>query len=144
MLAAPLIAGADLRHLDPEVRRILTNRDIIAVDQDRLGIQGFVALRDRELQIFAKPLEGGDWAIAFLNRGDVALRIDHDWKKSPLRDDQNDRSAYFPDDTFAIRNLWTGEKAGTTATPLVATIGARDLLMFRLTPVPAAVGRKAP
>jgi len=70
MLAAPLLAGNDLPHMKPEIRDILTNRDVIAIDQDRLGKQGARIYSDGEVDVWVRHLEGGALAVAVLNAGD--------------------------------------------------------------------------
>jgi alpha-galactosidase len=75
MLAAPLMAGNDLRDMPAEVREILTNKEVIAVDQDALGRQ---AVKDRDyggLEIWTKELSGRNTAIAVLNRGDKPREV---------------------------------------------------------------------
>ena len=67
MMASPLILGNDIRNMSAEVRDILTNREMIAVDQDALGVQGLHLMDDNGLQFWFKPLEGGDWAFVILN-----------------------------------------------------------------------------
>jgi alpha-galactosidase len=69
MLAAPLLAGNDLPNMTPEVRAILTNRDVIAIDQDRLGHQATRAYSDGELDVWTRHLSGGAMAIAVINAG---------------------------------------------------------------------------
>ncbi len=69
MLAAPLLAGNDLNHMDPEVLKILTNRDVIAIDQDRLGHEATRAYADGEVEVWTRHLENGAMAIAVLNAG---------------------------------------------------------------------------
>lgn len=64
ILAAPLIAGNDLAHMDATTKSILLNREVIAVDQDSLGIEGH---RLSPLQIWVKPLVGGAKAVAIFN-----------------------------------------------------------------------------
>jgi alpha-galactosidase len=75
LLAAPLLAGNDLRDMSPETREILTNREVIAIDQDPLGIQGRVLSNQDGLWVFAKPLAGGDVAVALFNETGAAARI---------------------------------------------------------------------
>jgi alpha-galactosidase len=70
MLAAPLLAGNDLPHMKPEIRDILTNRDVVAIDQDRLGKQGQRVYADGEVEVWSRPLEGGGLALAVLDAGD--------------------------------------------------------------------------
>jgi alpha-galactosidase len=69
MLAAPLLAGNDLTHMDPQVLKILTNRDVIAIDQDPLGHQATRAYADGEVEVWTRHLENGAMAIAVLNAG---------------------------------------------------------------------------
>ncbi|GAB2542867.1 glycoside hydrolase family 27 protein [Rhodanobacter koreensis] len=69
MMAAPLIAGNDLSTMSPEVRAVLTNRDVIAIDQDPLGRQGTRAYADGEMEVWTRPLVGGGVAVAILNLG---------------------------------------------------------------------------
>jgi alpha-galactosidase len=69
MLAAPLLAGNDLTKMTPEVRDILTNRDVIAIDQDRLGKQATRVYSDGEVDVWTRHLSGGALAIAVLNAG---------------------------------------------------------------------------
>jgi alpha-galactosidase len=69
MLSAPLLAGNDLPHMKPEIKDILTNRDVIALDQDKLGKQASRVYSEGEVDVWAKHLSGGAMAIAVLNAG---------------------------------------------------------------------------
>ena len=69
MLASPLLAGNDLTSMKPEIKAILTNREVIAIDQDRLGKQGYRAYSDGEVEVWARHLDGGAMAVAVLNAG---------------------------------------------------------------------------
>ncbi len=75
LLAAPLLAGNDLSKMKPETSQILTNRDVIAIDQDPLGKQGDRVSAVGPVEIWAKPLKGGAKAIGLFNRDDTALPI---------------------------------------------------------------------
>jgi alpha-galactosidase len=134
MLAAPLIFGADIPTMPAEVRNILANRDVIAVDQDPLGIEGFAFIKERDVEYWAKPLANGDWAIALLNRSDVPKKILHAWRKHRIDDDISGRNADFSKSVYDVRDLWAGRAAGTTETPLNVTIPGRDIVMLRLLP----------
>ncbi|HEY1208955.1 MAG TPA: glycoside hydrolase family 27 protein [Terracidiphilus sp.] len=70
MLAAPLLAGNDLPNMKPEIKAILTNRDVIAIDQDSLGTQGSRVYSEGEVDVWKRPLAGGAVAIAVINAGD--------------------------------------------------------------------------
>jgi alpha-galactosidase len=69
MLSAPLLAGNDLPHMKPEIKGILTNKDVIALDQDKLGKQASRVYSEGEVDVWVKHLSGGATAIAVLNAG---------------------------------------------------------------------------
>jgi alpha-galactosidase len=75
LLAAPLLAGNDLSKMKPETSQILTNREVIAIDQDSLGKQGDRVSEVGPVEIWAKPLKGGAKAIGLFNRNDTAQPI---------------------------------------------------------------------
>jgi alpha-galactosidase len=133
MLAAPLITGNDLRDMARETLDVLTNRDVVAVDQDSLGIQGFAYRSTSGLEIWFRPLAGGDWAMAVLNRGESARQAAFDWRAEDVADDLSKRRADFRTTTYRVRDLWTHRDAGTTGTALSATVPGHDVLMLRLT-----------
>ena len=68
MLAAPLLAGNDIRDMSSDIHDILTNKDVIAIDQDKMGAQGHLVSKDGPVEIWVKPLEKGDLAVAMFNR----------------------------------------------------------------------------
>jgi alpha-galactosidase len=70
MLAAPLLAGNDLPNMKPEIKAILTNKDVVAIDQDALGQQGARVYSDGEVEVWARHLSGGALAVAVLAAGD--------------------------------------------------------------------------
>ncbi|MBW6498974.1 MAG: glycoside hydrolase family 27 protein [Bacteroidales bacterium] len=133
MLAAPLMAGNDIRSMSDQTREILTNREVIAINQDELGIQCYRMLSEGQLQVFVKPLANNEVAILFLNRGDTALNLDFDWKKFTVNDGMTGRYHDFNQQTFKLRDLWEKAEAGTTAAPLKKMLPAHDVLMLRLT-----------
>ncbi len=69
MIAAPLIAGNDLRAMSAETKEILTNREVIAVNQDKLGKGGARRLLKGEVEVWVKDLEKGEMAVALFNKG---------------------------------------------------------------------------
>ncbi len=69
MLAAPLLAGNNLSMLTPETNAILTNREIIAIDQDPLGREATRIFAEEPVEIWARPLANGDVALAVFNFG---------------------------------------------------------------------------
>jgi alpha-galactosidase len=75
MLAAPLMAGNDLRNMPAEIREILTNKEVIAVDQDPLGHQAVKSRDYGDLEIWSKELSGHSTAYAVLNRSDKPSEV---------------------------------------------------------------------
>lgn len=75
MLAAPLLIGCDVRSMDETTKTILMNKDLISIDQDPLGKQGFRVYRNDGIEAFQKPLSGGRFAIALLNRNSVEKSV---------------------------------------------------------------------
>jgi len=75
ILAAPLIAGNDLANMTAETKSILLNKEVIAVDQDPLGKQGDRAYGEGPLQVWTKPLSGGDLAVALFNGIDSPTKM---------------------------------------------------------------------
>ena len=82
MVAAPLIGGNDLRIMTPDIIKILTNKEMIALDQDPLGKQGrkIIDKDDDNKEIWVKELSGNRMAVAFLNKGDKPASIKVTWK----------------------------------------------------------------
>jgi alpha-galactosidase len=132
MLAAPLISGNDLAHMAPETLKILENPDVIAVNQDALGVEGFPHSTNDNVEVWFKPLAGGDWAMCVLNRNKEARNISFDWRKENVTDSLSRRDANFAATTYTLRNLWTKQEAGTTRETLKTEIPGHDVLMFRL------------
>ena len=132
MLSAPLMAGNDLRKMSPESWQTLTNKEVIAVDQDVLGIQAFPAVSEGGLEIWAKPLGNDAWAICFLNRGGEPKNLNFNWKDSFIDDALSSRRLDAGKTTYRIRDLWAKKEMGTTDTPLRSVVLPHDVLMLRL------------
>jgi len=133
MLAAPLIAGNDVRRMSAETREILTNSEVIAVNQDSLGTQGFASVSEDGLEIWAKPLLNDGWAICFLNRNKEMKEVTFNWKENLIKDDFAQRHLDPKKMTYKIRDLWSKREMGTTEKPLRAAVPPHDVLMLRLT-----------
>jgi alpha-galactosidase len=133
MLAAPLMAGNDLRNMKKEVTEVLTNKDVLAVDQDSLGVQG-LKFNDNEngVETWVKPLKNGDWAICFLNKSEQKQKIDFDWAKKYIADDISKKTLNTNKTTYSIKDLWTKKNLGSTKKNLIAEIPSHDVLMVRL------------
>jgi alpha-galactosidase len=132
MLAAPLISGNDLRGMSAETKAILTKREVISVNQDALGVEGFQYSTKDGVEVWFKPLDGGDWAMAVLNRSTSARKFSFDWKSEKVSDALSKREARFDANTYALRDLWAGREAGDTRRALSADLPPHDVLMLRL------------
>ncbi|EGF91720.1 melibiase family protein [Asticcacaulis biprosthecium C19] len=94
LLAAPLILGNDVRDMTPETVALLTNSEVIAVDQDPLGAQGLPVKKDGAAEIWVKPLSNGK-AVGLFNRGETPLTITGTWTELCISG-------------ASVRDLWTG------------------------------------
>ena len=125
IMAAPLIAGNDLRNMSAATIATLTNREVIAVDQDSLGAQGILVWeRPPELQVWAKPLHDGSRAIALLNRSSAPARITAYFSRAGLRTD-----------SAQVRDLWSHQDLGRFGRQFVSTVPAHAVVLVRATPV---------
>ena len=102
MLSAPLILGNDVRHMTPETLAILTNREVIAIDQDKDGVQGLPVKKDGKTEIWTKKLSDGTLAVGLFNRDTAEHAIDVNWAEIGLPK------------VSRIRDLWahSDEKGG--------------------------------
>jgi alpha-galactosidase len=132
MLAAPLFAGNDLAKMTPDTKTILTNKEAISIDQDKLGIQGFKFLSSDSVETWFKPLQNGDWALCFLNRGTISRNIDFDWAKHAVKDELFNHTLNTSKKIYKIRDVWKKKEIGTTKKPLKTTLPPHDVLMVRL------------
>jgi alpha-galactosidase len=132
MLASPLIMGHDLRKATKETIEILTNKEVIAVNQDSLGMQAFKYSDKDSIEIWAKPLDKGDWAICFLNRNNDRSEIEFIWNEHHITDSIAGREIKFDNGIYKIRDLWLKKDIGNTKKILKAEIPSHDVLMLRL------------
>jgi alpha-galactosidase len=122
MLAAPLLAGNDLPNMKPEIKEILTKKDVIAIDQDKLGKQASRIYSEGEVDVWERDLEGGAKAIAVLNAGSdrVSTHPFHlSLEKLGLHGPQKGR------------NLWTGKDV-TLTDNMPIEIDSHDILLVRI------------
>ncbi|HZS47380.1 MAG TPA: alpha-galactosidase [Blastocatellia bacterium] len=124
LLAAPLMAGNDIRSMTPEIKEILTNREVIAVDQDRIGAQGRRIKRDGELEIWSKQLADGGRAVALLNRSGAESQISITWE-----------DIGYPEHLSAsVRDLWAHKDLGNRTGSFSATVPSHGVVMVTIKP----------
>ena len=124
MMSAPLILSSDLGKVSPAAVAILGNKDVLAVDQDPLGRMATLIRRTPALDVLFKELQGGDYAVAVLNRSSAARHVevgpaDFGFGGGGCR--------------FHARNLWNGE-VQPSAAMLQAAIAAHDTAIWRIRP----------
>lgn len=120
ILAAPLIAGNDLSKMDDNIKSILMNKEVIAVDQDQLGRQGDRAYATGPLECWARPLEGGAMAVGLFNRlnapHSMTLRLaDIGWSGPAV-----------------VRDLWRHQDIGTLKQDRTVIVPADGVILLRL------------
>ena len=139
MLAAPLILGNDIRNMTQETKDIILNKEVIAIDQDPLGVQGLKLRAENGLEFWFKPLSDGCWAFCILNRGAEDQEYTIDWQEFNFTDDEVSKlSTSFDSKIYEIKDLWEKnekkQKKGTTKKSLTVTIPTHDVVLYRLTP----------
>ena len=137
MMASPLILGNDVRNMSDETKAILTNRDLIAIDQDKLGVQGLRFLIREGLEYWFKPLSNGDWAMTIFNPTRQSLSCSLNWQDFNLTDEEvSKRSTAFDQNLYKIKNLWTGRMEGKTTLKSKierkVSVPAQDVITYRL------------
>jgi len=124
LMAAPLMAGNDLRSMTPEIRDILTNKEVIAIDQDSLGRQGRRVAKDGDLEVWAKQLKNGDRAVILLNRSSSAQQITANWEQLG-----------YPEHLSAsVRDLWAHKDLGKSTGKFSAQVESHGVVMVTVRP----------
>lgn len=135
MMSAPLILSSDLEALSPAAIAILGNRAVLAVDQDPSGRMATLVRRSASMDLLMKPLQGGDYAVAVLNRSSAVLRV----RLLP-----RDLGFDARDCRLDVQSLWTGARKESVA-ELGAQVAAHDTQIWRVRPAagcgnPARIG----
>lgn len=126
MLASPLMIGCDVRSMDDAVHRILTAPEVIAVNQDPLGRQGYSVGRDgRAMEVYKKVLADGSIAVAFFNVGHhEGCWATASWEALGLHDRR----------PCMVRDLWAREDLGEHTRLFSARLDPHECRLFKLTP----------
>ena len=120
ILAAPLLAGNDLTTMGPETTAMLTNHEVIAIDQDHLGKQGDRVTAEGPLEIWAKPLADGSKAIGVFNRHATALTMPVDFKQLGFKG------------SVQVRDIWQAKDLGTMKDPYTVTVAPHGVVLLRV------------
>jgi alpha-galactosidase len=123
VMAAPLMAGNDVRTMPAATRDILLNKEVVAVDQDSLGVQGMLVQEPApDLQVWAKPLADGSRAVVLFNRSALQTVITASWRGLGIRGPAR------------VRDLWAHADLGMFPGRFMATVPAHGVVMVRVTP----------
>jgi alpha-galactosidase len=120
ILAAPLLAGNDLRAMSPEILAILTNREVIAVNQDRDGKQGTRVWKSGEQEIWIRQLNGGARAVAFFNRAAAEAKLSIRWADIGISGKAR------------LRDLWQHQDIAWPGPEYAATIPGHGVVLLRV------------
>ncbi len=124
ILSAPLIAGNDLRSMKPEIREMLSDKEVIAVDQDPAGSQGRRVRKTGDLEVWSKSLRDGSRAVVLLNRGTADGEISLFWEDLGYPAHLNAR----------VRDLWQAKDLGERRGTFAANVAPHSAVMVTVKP----------
>jgi alpha-galactosidase len=122
LLCSPLLIGCDMTKLDEFTLFLLTNDEVLAVNQDPLGRQATRIIKDGELEIWAKDLEDGSKAIGLFNRGEEKTKMTAKWSDLGLTGSQK------------VRDLWRQKDIGTFNGKFQASVPRHGVVLIKLSP----------
>jgi alpha-galactosidase len=122
LLAAPLLSGNDLRSMTAETKAILTNPEVIAVDQDSKGVQGHRVWDEGPLEIWVKPLADGSAAVGLFNRGESELKMMLDLKMAGIAGPAR------------VRDLWLHRDLENASETYSAVVPKHGVVLIKLSP----------
>ncbi len=124
LLAAPLLAGNDLRDMKPEIHDILTNKEVIAVNQDPLGSEGRRVRKDGGLEVWAKQMQDGSRSVVLLNRDTSEKEITVSWEDI----------GYPGHLSASVRDLWRAKDLGQYKEKFSARVAPHSVVMVKVAP----------
>jgi alpha-galactosidase len=122
LLASPLMAGNDIRNMAPDIKEILTNRELIAIDQDKLGVQGSRIRDDGDHEVWAKQLKDGSRAVVLFNRGAQKAEIKVSWAELGFKNDK----------TAKVRDLWLHRDLGKFTSAFSAEVDPHGVVVLKV------------
>jgi len=124
LLKAPLLIGCDVRSLDNKTLYILTAVEVIAVNQDPLGIQGHKVSMIGNSEVWAGPLQGGSVAVILFNRASSSASISVNWSDIGLSQSTN----------AVVRDLWARQNLGNYRGKFTAQVNSHGVVVIKVTP----------
>ncbi|MEO7143355.1 MAG: glycoside hydrolase family 27 protein [Bryobacteraceae bacterium] len=120
LLAAPLLAGNDLRSVQPNILAILTDKEVVAIDQDRLGKQAARVAKDGDLEVWSRPLADGSHAVGLFNRGAETAKVTARWNDLGLKG------------SHRVRDLWAHADRGSVADEFSADVPSHGVVLVKV------------
>src|SRR6201999_1604667 len=124
ILAAPLIAGNDLRNMRREIHDILTNKEVVAIDQDALGSEGERVAKNGDAEVWSKQLKNGSRAVVLLNRGESEQEISVSWQDL----------GYPTHVSASVHDLWQHKDLGKFSGKFSASVESHGVVMVTVAP----------
>jgi alpha-galactosidase len=118
LLAAPLLAGNDLRSMSEETKSILINKEVIAIDQDPAGKPVKKISEQGSLVVAARPLKDKTWAVGLFNRSDAGAKMSVAWKDIGLHG------------KLQVRDLWVHKDLGKVADQFSAEVPSHGVVLI--------------
>jgi alpha-galactosidase len=122
LLAAPLLLGCDLEKLDDFTKGLLTNDEVLDIDQDTLCKQATVVSRQGQTLVYAKPLEDGSWAVGLFNLGPIESPVTLNWSDLGVNGQQ------------VVRDLWRQKDLGTFNGSFSTPVASHGVVLIRVHP----------
>jgi alpha-galactosidase len=121
LLSAPLLIGCDLEHIDAFTLGLLTNDEVLAIDQDPLGKSARRVATMGAIDVYKKELEDGGIALGFFNRGDIPHTIKPKLERIGIAGSQN------------VRDLWRQKDLGTVEKEMDVTVQPHNVMLYKFT-----------
>lgn len=120
LLAAPLLAGNDLRSVPGDVMEILTNKEVVAIDQDPLGKQAKRISKDGKSEVWARPLSDGSYGIGLFNRGTAYAKVAVHWTDAGFSG------------SSSVRDLWAHADRGHSSDGYSAEVAPHGVVLIKV------------
>lgn len=120
LLAAPLLAGNDIRNMSPEIKSILMNKEVIAIDQDPLGKQAARIAKVGDLEVWSRPLADGSHAVGLFNRGASSATVTANWNDIGVTG------------SHVVRDLWRHEDIGAKDGSFSAEVPSHGVVLVKV------------
>ncbi len=120
ILAAPLLAGNDLTSMSPETIALLTNREVIAIDQDRAGKQGDRIRAEGPMEIWARTLADGSRAVGLFNRHPQPMEMQVDFRELGFKG------------AVKVRDIWAAKDLGLIQSSYQTSVPGHGVVLLRV------------